>query len=359
MTKVAMHTLLLLNAITVVIVGANQSSRRRSIRINRVLDATNKINDVHLDLVTKPKAVIDDKTYDDSNNNTTEESSDSDDKGPTKDLRVVGGNKVTKGDEYPYLAFPTGSKNCAATLFHDDMLLTAANCGDAFDGGVFLGGTTIDGKGSQRLKVVKSIPHPDFNPDTNENDIMILKLTKPVSNVPKVKLNYNDPSSPKVGELLDVLGYGATSKTQKYSETLQKGRIIVAANDRCQQYRWYNNKTMVCTWFPAGGRDSCDGDAGGPVLLKNTDTQIALVSYGLECGNRDFPSVNTRISAYNPFIRGVMCELSSVKPSGQTCANLSPLNLSPSAPTVVATNPLLGSKDETTTSVANPLLGTP
>jgi trypsin len=241
-----------------------------------------------------------------------------------KQARIIGGTSVTNVREFPYIGFPVGDKNCVATLFHDDLMLTAATCTDAFDSGVFLGGTKIDGSQSKRLAVAKSIPHPDFDFETHTSDIMILKLKQPVPNVPKVKLNLDDPLLPAVSQILDILGYGATSETGNlYSETLQKARVMAAPDDRCTKYKWYKKDTMVCTWFPGGGRDSCSGDAGGPILLRATTTQVALVSFGLGCGNKEFPSVNTRVSVHSEFIKQTMCTESVIKPSGISCSSIS------------------------------------
>jgi secreted trypsin-like serine protease len=340
MTKTILQALLLLQVVTVVYGSDELNKLRRGLKKN------DTDTDTDTDLAKNPIVIASANNENNNNNNNNNTII------PKKQVRVVGGMKVTNNTEYPYIAFPMGDKNCVATLFHDDLLITAANCGTAFDKGVFLGGVTIDGKTSQKVKVLQTIKHPKFNSETNEYDIMILKLGKTFTSIPKVKLNFYDPVLPKVGELLDVLGYGATSKTQYYSDTLQKARILAAANDRCDQYRWFNNETMVCTWFPAGGRDSCDGDSGGPILLKNSNMQIALVSYGLECGNREFPSVNTRISAYQMFIRTVMCQVSAVKPTGTTCSNLTPMTLKSSSSTTPLINPLASSG-------SNPLLGSP
>jgi trypsin len=223
-----------------------------------------------------------------------------------KEVRIVGGISITNSSDYPYVGFPVGPQNCAATLFTDNLLLTTMSCKGAFLDGVFIGGTTIDGSGSRRMNVVEEIVHPDFDSSSLAYDIMILKLDGPVVDIPKVKLNLYKPQEPEEDVRVDLLGYGATN-TSFYSSSLQKVRMLVAPDDRCSIYgTQYNPKTMICTWFPQNGRDSCNGDSGGPVMLLDTNIQVGIISFGEKCASHSKPSVNTRISAYSEWIQSVI-----------------------------------------------------
>lgn len=58
---------------------------------------------------------------------------------------------------------------------------------------------------------------------------------------------------------------------------------------------------MICAGLlNVGGRDSCDGDAGGPVFLGNII--IGIVSWGQRCGDADFPGVATSVSSFTNWI---------------------------------------------------------
>jgi hypothetical protein len=63
-----------------------------------------------------------------------------------------------------------------------------------------------------------------------------------------------------------------------------------------------------------GGSATCQGDSGGPVLLTETGVQVGIVSFGLSCGSTGFPSVNTRVSGYEEWIRQSICAYSDFPP---------------------------------------------
>ena len=58
-----------------------------------------------------------------------------------------------------------------------------------------------------------------------------------------------------------------------------------------------------------GGRDSCDGDSGGPLgvqLARGADTAwhlAGVVSWGIGCGERDQPGVMVRLAKYKHWIQ--------------------------------------------------------
>ena len=65
--------------------------------------------------------------------------------------------------------------------------------------------------------------------------------------------------------------------------------------------------TEICATAPTGGKDSCFGDSGGPLIVaeKGNDkgyTQVGIVSWGPQCGNPLFPGVYTRVSSFSDWI---------------------------------------------------------
>lgn len=62
--------------------------------------------------------------------------------------------------------------------------------------------------------------------------------------------------------------------------------------------------TQIC----AGGiyaRDSCDGDSGGPLMRKISNSWVleGVVSFGNRCGLENWPGIYTRVSEYEQWIK--------------------------------------------------------
>jgi secreted trypsin-like serine protease len=69
-----------------------------------------------------------------------------------------------------------------------------------------------------------------------------------------------------------------------------------------------NDTVQFCAGYPDGGRDTCKGDSGGPLMLfKNGRWQlIGLTSYGGICGSPGFPGIYTRIAYYDLYIEQII-----------------------------------------------------
>ena len=69
---------------------------------------------------------------------------------------------------------------------------------------------------------------------------------------------------------------------------------------------------MICAGVPSGKRTSCNGDSGGPLMIKEPDgdwLQVGIVSWGRKplgsnepCGHENLYSVYTRVSNYFDWI---------------------------------------------------------
>ncbi|GIY51279.1 serine protease filzig [Caerostris extrusa] len=68
--------------------------------------------------------------------------------------------------------------------------------------------------------------------------------------------------------------------------------------------------TFLCAGYKSGGKDSCEGDSGGPLMVERDTGQWVLagtVSHGIRCADPNFlPGVYMRIAAYRPWIDKIM-----------------------------------------------------
>lgn len=237
--------------------------------------------------------------------------------------RIVGGQNAEQ-QEYPY--FTGWGRSCGATLIHDDILLTAAHCNPVETNQVIVGAYA---KAQPMLEseirtVERRIIHPDYNVNTWNFDVMLLKLNEPVTTIPKVVLN-NNPAIPRDSSTVTPLGLGRLAEVDgEFPEVLQEVNVRVINSIICNSspmYPGWIQDSMVCAGVLGGGQDACFGDSGGPLLQMDFDTgemvQVGVVSFGTGCARRDKPGVYHRVSSSYDWIQEQICLHSDNKPS--TC----------------------------------------
>eukprot|EP00956_Cyclotella_meneghiniana_P042780 scaffold249315_cov39-Cyclotella_meneghiniana.AAC.8 len=190
-----------------------------------------------------------------------------------------------------------------------------------------------------------------------QHDVMLVKLYGASDN-PTVRIhNPNDNENEdnnelKEGDTLTVVGFGDTDPSPGDANTLMATTLRYASvqyvpNDVCENAKGYSNihtngyehyfeydgsitYDMMCA-IGEEREDACQGDSGGGLFkLGNTDTdnddnpheydvQYGIVSWGLQCGDEDFPGVYARIDVHYDWIRDVTCDISDDPPSYMNC----------------------------------------
>ena len=121
---------------------------------------------------------------------------------------------------------------------------------------------------------------------TEENDIMLIKLASQ-STAPLVELNFS-PTIPADDEQVTVIGFGFTDPNDQMGESipdvLQQVQVTNLNFQVCVDSNNLPNflfeESQICAGEIAGGKDSCRGDSGGP-LLSSSNVQYGIVSYGV------------------------------------------------------------------------------
>ncbi|XP_065270266.1 mast cell protease 3-like [Emys orbicularis] len=229
---------------------------------------------------------------------------------------IIGGREA-KPHSRPYMAYLKIQRKgktyiCGGFLVAENFVLTAAHCnGDEIS--VMLGAHNIreQEQSQQKISVCHRIPHPQYNKETTNNDIMLLQLAK------RAKLNrWVDTialprASEKVeaGAMCSVAGWGGTSTDCELTPArLQEVDVVVMPDATCARnpngpYRDYNTSTMMCVGDPKTGKDSWKGDSGGPLVCGKTAQGI--VSWGPPTP----PGVYTKVSTFIPWIWETMRRL--------------------------------------------------
>ena len=57
---------------------------------------------------------------------------------------------------------------------------------------------------------------------------------------------------------------------------------------------------MICAAVDGGGKDACEGDTGGPLVVNGI--LVGIVSWGIGCGQPGFPGVYTDVAALRSFV---------------------------------------------------------
>jgi secreted trypsin-like serine protease len=168
----------------------------------------------------------------------------------------------------------------------------------------------------QDIPISRTIVHEKYRlQDVNTlNDIGLVKLTRPaVFNfyVAPICLPHTDQlrNLNLEGQSLDVAGWGLTEFGYK-SSIKQKVDVPVVSLQKCQKV--FPTKQLTSAQICAGGvkgKDSCNGDSGGPLMKYHSDGQrqfvvlAGIVSYGnTACGKQGYPGVYTRVSSYLDWI---------------------------------------------------------
>lgn len=156
-------------------------------------------------------------------------------------------------------------------------------------------------------------PHPSFDPSNLDNDIALLRLANPVKFTDYI-LPACLPSQGLAEGVLHlngttaiVTGWGKVNSAHKrYSASLNFVEVPLVDHSLCRQTMEGDvTENMLCAGVLGGIKDACEGDSGGPMMVKyrNTWFLIGLVSWGeLGCGHKDRLGIYTKVSNYLEWI---------------------------------------------------------
>ncbi|XP_059107367.1 coagulation factor IX isoform X2 [Peromyscus eremicus] len=230
--------------------------------------------------------------------------------------RIVGGENAKPG-QIPWQVILNGEIEafCGGAIINEKWIVTAAHClkpGDKIE--VVAGEYNIDEKEEteQRRNVIRTIPHHHYNATINKysHDIALLELDKPL-----ILNSYVTPICVANREYTNIFlkfgsgyvsGWGKVFNKGRQASILQYLRVPLVDRATCLRsttFSIYNN--MFCAGYREGGKDSCEGDSGGPHVteVEGTSFLTGIISWGEECAIKGKYGIYTKVSQYVKWIK--------------------------------------------------------
>uniref|UniRef100_A0A8C4F2Q9 trypsin n=1 Tax=Dicentrarchus labrax TaxID=13489 RepID=A0A8C4F2Q9_DICLA len=234
-----------------------------------------------------------------------------------EDDKIVGGFECPKHSVPYQVSLNAGYHFCGGSLISSQWVVSAAHCYKSRVQ-VRLGehNIAVNEGTEQWIDAAKVIKHPQYNSYNLDNDIMLIKLSRPAtlnSYVQTVALPFRCPVADESclvsgwgnmsanGSKLSLgaeRGYSFPDRLQCLSQPMIDDRICRNA------YPHLFTENMLCSGFMHGGASSCQGDSGGPLVCGG---QLqGVVSWGYDCAMKGHPSVYARVCRFNGWISSVM-----------------------------------------------------
>ncbi|XP_030387452.1 trypsin eta-like [Scaptodrosophila lebanonensis] len=231
--------------------------------------------------------------------------------------RIVGGFAVNSV-RHPYMASLRYRRNvldgsgylheCAGVIYSERAIVTAAQCLWGLSEGsklmAVVGAQTRNGTDGMIYPISQWSYHPNFDYYTADYDIGVVVLAMPMDLAGhEVRAIGIRTERPGVGRNAIAAGWGYREEGGPSSYWLEQVHVPIVSVEKCGEVYGANQITerMICAGdLTEGGRDACQGDTGGPLVID--EQLVGLVSWGRGCARIGYPTVYTYVSSLKDWI---------------------------------------------------------
>jgi MYXO-CTERM domain-containing protein len=235
---------------------------------------------------------------------------------------ILGGQQATLGQYPNVVAIEAGGGLCTGTLIDKEWVLTAAHCVQNISLStikVHFATINLNQSLGTTINAAMAVAKPGFSENNlGKNDIGLIKLEKPVTDIMPVPVNLYPDKAP-VGIAVTMVGFGATGANQSGSIGVEY--VVQQTSVACSSFAG-SDADLLC-FNQVSGKGKCNGDSGGPsfAMIDGRLVQVGITSFGDQSCTQF--GADTRTDAEKAFllqyIPQLECTTDADCPMGRTC----------------------------------------